>query len=328
MQSQLKHAVIAAFAFTIFGCDTEPNIKDPGTLVPRTVMEDASIPSININGTTIHVESYGDPSDPILIFLHGGPGGDYRNAVQITDLTTDGYYVIFYDQRGSGLSQRHDEKTYSIQLMLDDLTELITYYRTDVDQKVYLFGHSWGAMLAAAYINEYPEGIEGAIFAEPGGLNKSLLDEYGEESRELNLFSEETNDVLYYDQFITGGENDHEILDYKLGLATTYYHSSDNIEGIEGPSPFWRNGAVVLNAFVDISEDEGFDFTTHLDQYHHAVLFIYGENNQAYGKEFAEKEASYFNEWQAVEIPDTGHEMIYFQWDEVYPVVLNYLQSN
>jgi proline iminopeptidase len=210
---------------------------------------------------------------------------------------------------------------------LDDIAALIRHYQTSPNQKVFLLGHSWGAMLAAAFINTYPETIDGAIFAEAGGFNKQLLDAYGQDSRKLNLFAENTNDVLYYDQFLTGKENDHEILDYKLSIASSFSYAKGNNEGIEGPSPFWRNGAVVLQAFIDIAESEGFDFTTQLHQYTNKVLFLYGENNQSYGLSFAQKEAAFFPNTDIVQIEDTGHEMFYFKWQLVYPVVLNYLNS-
>ena len=253
--------------FLLTSCEKELNIHQPGNLVAKTVVEDPNLPSISVNGTPLHAESYGNPDSSLVIFLHGGPGADYQNGLNAKQLADDGYYVVFYDQRGTGLSKRHDKSTYSIQLYLDDLSAVIEYYRTSPAQKIFLFGHSWGAMLTAAYINTYPNRIAGAIFAEAGGFNKQLLDEYGEVSRKLNLFSEITNDVMYYDQFITGRENEHEILDYKLGIASSFSYAEGNDEGIEGPSPFWRNGATVLQAFMDISENEGFDFTTNLNQY-------------------------------------------------------------
>jgi proline iminopeptidase len=296
-----------------------------GNLVPKTVDEDPSLPSISINMTMLHAETFGNSNDPMVVFLHGGPGADYRNAINVKELSLHGYFVVFYDQRGTGLSQRHNKNNFTVQVYLDDLTSLIEHYRTSPTQKVFLFGHSWGAMLAAAYINEYPDRIDGAIFAEPGGLNKTLLDEYGETSRKLELFAEATNDVLYAEQFLS--RNQHEILDYKLGLQSPFSYTKGNNEGIEGPSPSWRNGAVSLNAMIDISENEGFDFTTKLSAYSKKVLFIYGENNKSYGEKFALKEASFFPNYELAQINDTGHEMIYFKWDNVLPVVLPYLNA-
>ena len=182
-------------------------------------------------------------------------------------------------------------------------------------------------MLATAYINSYPTRIDGVILAEPGGLNKKLLDEYGESSRKPEIFSEATSNLFYLDQFLTGKENEHEILDYKMGISTSFSYAEGNEEGIEGPSPFWRMGTAVLNGFIDISENDGFDFTTNLSQYKTKVLFLYGEMNKSYGLNFAQKEAAFFPSSEIVEVKGTGHEMIYFKWNNVHPLVLNYLNS-
>src|SRR5690606_35404416 len=322
----LKNLTIAGLAFILWmSCEKSPDVHGPGNLVPKTVTEDPGLPAISVNGTSLHAETFGSPDSSMVIFLHGGPGSDYQNGLHVSELANDGFRVVFYDQRGTGLSPRHDKGTYSIQLYLDDLTGVIEFFRTSPGQKVFLFGHSWGAMLAAAYSNAYPDRSDGAIFAEAGGFNKHLLGEYGEASRKLQLFSEITNDVLYYDQFLTGREDEHEILDYKMGIASGFQYAEGNTEGVEGPHPFWRNGAVVLQAFTDISENEGFDFTTHLHMFHTKVLFLYGENNQAYGPGFAQREAAFFPNSDVVQIANTGHEMVYFKWDAVYPVVLDYL---
>jgi proline iminopeptidase len=326
----MKNNILVALTITLLSlmsCEKERHINEPGTLVPKTVVEDFGLPSITLNGTTLHAETYGNPDSSMVVFLHGGPGSDYRNGLNAKQLADNGYFVVFYDQRGTGLSQRHDKDSYSIRLYLDDLSAVIKHYRTSAHQKVFLFGHSWGGMLAAAYINAYPDSIDGAIFAEAGGFNKQLLDEYGEASRKLNVFSEVTNDVLYYDQFLTGRENEHEVLDYRMAIASSYSYAEGNNEGNTGPSPFWRNGGAVYQAFSDIAVNEGFDFTTHLNQFRPEVLFIYGENNKSYGLSFAQKEAAFFSNTKIVQIDDAGHEMIYSKWNSVHHAVLTYLNA-
>ncbi|MBZ4035563.1 alpha/beta hydrolase [Flavobacterium sp. 17A] len=328
MKTKVLYSAVMAFSIFFFlSCENENNIDESGNLVPKTVDEDPSLPSIFVNGTHLHSETFGNPNDPMLVFLHGGPGSDYRNGLNVQQLADKGFYVVFYDQRGSGLSKRHDKKSYSIQLVLDDLTEVIAYYRTSPTQKIFLFGHSWGAMLGAAYVNSYPDKIDGLILAEPGGLNKKLLDEYGEMSRKINIFSEVTSNLLYVDQFITGKENQHAILDYKYGISSSFSYAKGNTEGIPGPSPFWRIGTTVLESFIDISENDGFDFTTNLAQYQTKVLFLYGELNKSYGLSFAQKEAAYFPVSEIEEVKGTGHEMIYFKWENVEPLVLSYLNN-
>lgn len=328
MKSKLMYfTAFLFFTSLLWSCEKELKPDDPGALVPKTVNQDASLPSILVNGTQLHSEAFGNPADPMVIYLHGGPGGDYRNGLNVKNLVANNYYVVFYDQRGSGLSKRHPKDSYSIQTMLDDLTAVIQHYRTSPSQKVFLFGHSWGAMLTAAYINKYPTAINGAILAEPGGLTWEDLKQYSENSRKLKLFDEVVNDVLYPDQFLSGKEDEHDVLDYKLALSSAYTYSPNNDEGIEGPSPFWRNGAAVLKKLFEIAEDEGFDFRNNLGQFSTKVLFLYSENNRAYGETFAKREAAAFPNAQVSKVNGTGHEMIHFKWNNVYALALPYLDS-
>jgi proline iminopeptidase len=322
----LKLLLVFAAPLFFMGCEKELKTTDPGNLVPRTVDQDPNLPSIIVNGTQLHTEAFGNPSDPMVVFLHGGPGSDYRNALNVKSLA-DHYYVVFYDQRGSGLSKRHPKNSYSLQLMLDDLTAVIQHYRSSPTQKVFLFGHSWGAMLATAYINQYPAKINGAVLAEPGGFTWEEMKEYMEASKKLKLFTEATNDAVYPDQFLTGDENDHDVLDYKLNLQTVYSYAPGNTEGIEGPSPFWRNGAVVNKALFDIGEKEGFNFRTNLSQFTTKVLFLYSEKNKAYGEAFAQQLSAAYPNVQLNRINGTGHELIYFAWDKVFPLVQTYYNS-
>ena len=81
---------------------------DPGNLVPQTVAEDPSLPAIDLAGTRFHAEAFGDPDAPVILILHGGPGKDYRGMLPLKALADDGFRVVFWDQRGAGLSKRED----------------------------------------------------------------------------------------------------------------------------------------------------------------------------------------------------------------------------
>jgi proline iminopeptidase len=185
-------AAIAVVAFS--SCDIlDP--QDPGLLVPLTVDEDPLLPSISVNGTQLHSETFGNPNNPMIVVLHGGPGGDYRSLLNCSRFSADGFFVVFYDQRGSGLSRRQNKGVYtSTQLFIDDLDAVIKYYRPKPDQKIILMGHSWGAMLATAYINGHPGEVRGAVLMEPGGLTWHDAEEYIKRSRNLDWFDETSND--------------------------------------------------------------------------------------------------------------------------------------
>ena len=63
----------------------------PGNLVPATVEDDPALPRIEVNGTILHAEAFGDPRAPMIVVLHGGPGGDYRAFLPYRVLADDGY---------------------------------------------------------------------------------------------------------------------------------------------------------------------------------------------------------------------------------------------
>ena len=130
-------SMVLIAAITVTACKKELKVNEPGNLVPKTVTGDASIPAIDMNGARFHAETFGTPTDPMVVMLHGGPGADYRSMLNAKALANDGYFVIFYDQRGSGLSQREDKNRYSIQLMLDDLGAVISHYRNRRTRKYF-----------------------------------------------------------------------------------------------------------------------------------------------------------------------------------------------
>ena len=186
---QIAMAAVILFAIVFSGCEKEKYLDEPGNLVHKTVDQDPSIPSITVNDAMLHSEAFGHPDSTMIVCLHGGPGGDYRYLLNCKDLADHGYRVIFYDQRGSGLSQRFSKEYYTelgsgaLDLLYDELSGVIAHYRTSPNQKVFLIGHSWGAMLATAYAGKHPDAIQGLVVCEPGGLKWDDVKEFVRKSR-------------------------------------------------------------------------------------------------------------------------------------------------
>jgi proline iminopeptidase len=325
----MKNFVIIALLFTIASCTKGRLINEEGNLVPLTVEKDLLLPAISVNGSKFHAETFGNPANKMLVILHGGPGSDYRYLLNCKVFANNGYYVVFYDQRGSGLSKRHNKSSYSVQLMIDDLREVIAYYKTSASQKVFLLGHSWGAILATAYINQYPQAVNGVVLAEPGGFKWQDIKDYVNRARDIRFTSEVLNDSFFLDQFITGKEDEHAILDYKLGLLAAADGAKDNPTGNEAVLPFWRAGSVVNKALFDIGEKEKPDWTTHLKSFTTKVLFAYSEKNRAYGLSHAQLVSAAYPNVQLEKINGAGHDFISFPtgWANFYPIALNYLNS-
>ncbi|MBK8564465.1 MAG: alpha/beta hydrolase [Saprospiraceae bacterium] len=330
MSKTILLALGLGVGFLLIGCqndfaDTRPN----GRLVPKIADEDPSIPSIPVNGAVLHAEAFGPADSAIVVVIHGGPGSDYRYLLNCKEIADHGYRVVFYDQRGAGLSQRFPKKVYDMELLYEDLNAVIAHYRTSPTQKVFLLGHSWGAMLASAYINTHLDAVDGAILGEPGGLVWKDVEDYLGRSRSFGFFSEGLNDAVFFDQILTGKEDEHEVLDYKFDLLTAVGDSKDSPVGNEGKLAKWRSGAVTFNAYLALGEDEKPDWTENLDQFTTPVLFIYSENNEAYGLKHAEKVSSAYPNVELFETLDAGHDMLSFPtgWNNTLPVMLDYLTS-
>jgi len=326
----MRRIILSVVVATILSaCTKGKTIDEAGNLVPLTVEKDASLPSIYINLSKFHAETFGNPANKMLVVLHGGPGSDYRYLLNCKEFANQGYYVVFYDQRGSGLSARHSKNEYTIQLMIDDLHAVIAHYRASPSQKIFLLGHSWGAILATAYINQNPSAIRGVILGEPGGFKWQDIKDYVRRARDFRFSSEALNDALYADQFITGRENEQAVLDYKLGLLGAADAAKDNPTGNESLLPFWRAGAVVNKALFDLGEKEQPDFTSSLQLFSTKVFFAYSERNRAYGLEQAQKVSSAYPNVQLQKINGAGHDFISFSagFANFFPAALSYLNS-
>lgn len=323
--------VMAGIAFT--SCKKERLMKEPGNLVPKTVDQDLTLPSITVNGARLHSESYGPPDSTMIIAIHGGPGGDYRYMLNCRDLADAGYRVVFYDQMGSGLSQRFPKSHYSqspMDLIYNELSGVITHYRRSPSQKVVLLGHSWGAILASGYAGKYPANVQGMILCEPGGLKWEDIKTYVSKSRSFSFFGELLNDATYSDQFVTiKGKDEHEVLDYKMAL----FASKNEITGEDNtrPGSFWRSGAVISNALFEYGEKNTIDFSEGIGNFQKPVLFFNSEFNKAYPDSWMQKITQVYPRIRLETISGVGHDGIVSdesKWHTATrPLVINYLKS-
>jgi len=135
--------------------------------VPKTVQYDNSLAFTEISDYRFHTLIMGEQQDSVVIVVHGGPGGDYQYLKSLSPLA-ENHQVIFYDQRGSGLSPRVDKSQLTIEQNLEDLNALVDHF--SATNKVKLIGHSWGGMLVSGYLSSYPEKVSHAVIVEPGML--------------------------------------------------------------------------------------------------------------------------------------------------------------
>src|SRR6266496_5642537 len=84
-----------------------------------------------------------------VIVLHGGPDFDHRYLLPELDRLADSFRLIYYDQRGRGLSRAHVQPDeVSLQSEITDLDAVRAHYQLET---VAVLGHSWGGLLALEY---------------------------------------------------------------------------------------------------------------------------------------------------------------------------------
>ena len=124
-----------------------------------------------------------DDRNPILLFLHGGPGvPDRAGVVRAKDMQAD-FTLVAWDQRGTGGSYWGVKKSsLNVDRLAEDARELCEYLCTALGQeKLFLLCGSWGTQLGTILAHKYPQRIAGYVGSGQtvnGILNEQLSWEF------------------------------------------------------------------------------------------------------------------------------------------------------
>lgn len=102
-----------------------------------------------------------DLAKPVILYLHGGPGYSLIPVAHAaTNKLVDDFIVVYWDQRGAGLSYNDQIPldTMNISQFIED-TKVVTMYLKERfgKKKIYILGHSWGSVLGTLVVQKYPE---------------------------------------------------------------------------------------------------------------------------------------------------------------------------
>ena len=323
-KSWLKWLPLALSALAATGCETMAP-GDPGNLVPRTVADDPTIPAIQMNGSRFHLETFGNPANPVVIFLHGGPGGDYRGFLRLTGLADD-YFVVMWDQRGAGLSQRQNRRGVSEAIYVQDLDSLID--RFSPGRPVFLVGHSWGAMYATRFINEFPQKIAGAVLIESGPMDGATMERLKGDISPFDIGSEILNDIAWNSQFLSA--DDHERMDFERTLGMKDGQPRYHLSALD-PEPSWRQGAAANKYLMEDAQDGkgkfNYDFTTNLSAFTTPVLFIAGARSEILGPSLQELQVRKYPNAALQVIAGAGHDVQWVKAAETLTHIRAYLAA-
>jgi len=110
----------------------------------------------------ISVRSY-DIDNPILLYLHGGPGATVLPFSYLMDESWEKNFVMVqWDQRGTGKTRcanpHYDPALATFEEFFADTIEMVNYLRQRLDKdKVFVLGHSWGSVLGLHLAKKHPE---------------------------------------------------------------------------------------------------------------------------------------------------------------------------
>ena len=123
------------------------------TLYPEIEPYDSGMLDVG-EGHTLYWERVGTPGAKPAVFLHGGPGGG-MSANHRRQWDPELYDVLLFDQRGCGKSLPFAEIEHNdTWRIVEDIERLRTMCG---HEKWQVFGGSWGATLALAYAQAYPD---------------------------------------------------------------------------------------------------------------------------------------------------------------------------
>jgi len=282
--------------------------------VAATVTDDPALPAIEVDGVRLHSESFGPAGGPVIVVLHGGPGGDYRSLLPLKALAEDGYRVVFYDQRGAGLSERLPPEALTLATHLAELDAIASMVQPD--RPVILIGHSWGAMLAAAYLGRDPDRVSRAVLIEPGFLSAAEAEAFITRMQAVIRTPSMlwTGLVTGFEAMHVTGPDPSARNDYLIGQMMhafadhpeTPYHCPDR----RWDSPSWRSGSVAGSAVQGAATAEDLDSLGAVGDYAGPVMLMSGACNDWIGPPLQEEHVKRFTDARHVVIPDAGHDVI------------------
>ncbi|MFW6010637.1 MAG: alpha/beta fold hydrolase, partial [Gemmatimonadota bacterium] len=114
----------------------------------------------------IHYRVLGRGADTVVA-IHGGPGAGMNSILPDLEPLTESFTVIFYDQRGGGRSELPaDTALLRAEYFVEDLEAVRRHFGLE---RMKLFTHSFGSILAARYAQEYSNRVDWMVFHKATG---------------------------------------------------------------------------------------------------------------------------------------------------------------
>jgi pimeloyl-ACP methyl ester carboxylesterase len=134
-----------------------------------------SVPDFDSQGVRLSYVTSGRATvgqSPVLL-MHGFASSIDMNWIAtgwIKDLTAAGYYVVAFDHRGHGNSEKHYRpEGYGTDIMADDARRLLDYLSIE---RVHIIGYSMGARIGACFAVRFADRVDHLVL---GGIGENFI---------------------------------------------------------------------------------------------------------------------------------------------------------
>lgn len=234
-------ALLALTAGLSRPASTDPILNATGAPVAGSVAELIRVP---IGGHEQAMMIRGvNSSNPVLLFLAGGPGGTELGAMRRHGQALENdFVVVTWDQRGVGKSYDSLDpiSTLTLQQAVDDTIEVSNYLRDRFGQdKIYLLGQSYGTILGVLAAEQHPELYRAYIgvgqMVDPRETDVIFY-------RDTLTWARRTDNAKLVDELTASGPPPYtDMLDYEPSLTNTQVYSYDHTHNSEGAGGFSEN---------------------------------------------------------------------------------------
>lgn len=309
-------------------------VDSDGDVIAGSVAE---LTTVDVNGHDLVLMIRGhDTDNPVLLFLAGGPGGSELGAMRnhLRELERH-FTVVTWDQRGAGKSYRALDPTDTITLdgYVKDTDVVTDYLRRRFGQdRIYLFGQSWGSTLGVLAVQQHPEKYR--AFIGVGQMVSQLETDTIFYNDTLRWARANGKDSLEAELVSIGPPPYERMLDYETALSYEHdIYPYDHRHNAEGEGGFSENliaeeyalidQAHLLGAFMDTFSAlypklQDIDFRESATTFEIPMFFVQGAHE-------ADGRAEPFDEWypsidapikDLVVLETSGHRPLWEQPEE------------
>jgi proline iminopeptidase len=154
-----------------------------------------------------------------IIVLHGGPDFSHTYLLPEMDLLSESFRLVYYDQRGRGMSGENVRpEDVGIESEIDDLEELRKYLQLE---SVAVLGHSWGGLLAMEYAIRHPHRLSHLILMNSAPASHDDLLLFRQKRRETAAGNLEKLEALAATAGYAAGDLETDAAYYRIHFGAT-----------------------------------------------------------------------------------------------------------